>query len=130
MKTLKPILYQIKKRLYNQPRDEGELNILQKGIKRVEKENQKIYAEGKEKHDRMIRFLKEKGCNAPKAHTQSQSECIRQVAKGDGREKTQPQSVPIFGEVQPPLEKDEAAAASRPSDFVTLGRITLLPRNF
>ena len=52
---------------------------------------------------------------------------ITLVAAGDGREK-QPQqqnNIPIYGEINPPLDQDEVAAASLPPDFATLGAITV-----
>ena len=107
------------------------MNRLWRGIERVEKENQKIYKEGKENHERKVRFIREKVCNTPEIHKQNQNEWIKQVAKGDGREKVQKlQNVPVYGDVEAPLDRDEVAAASLPSDFAMLGKITLLQGTF
>merc|ERR1711954_306699 len=49
------------------------------------------------------------------------------VAAGDGREKEEQQQhrVPVYGEIVPPLDEDELAAASLSPDFATLDAISI-----
>ena len=96
-------------------------NRIKKDLKRIDRENNNLFSNGRSKHEKKVKYLKSK-VNATKPKEKTGKEWIALLADGKPGA-IPPHPIPVYG-TDLNFDEDEKAALRVPPDFPTMGTVS------